>query len=474
MRRPRPLTLPYAATGPAPGGAPGRRATGALHNIAIHRDSKDARAPAWRGWRGFSLGAVLFAGALVTAQAQGQTLDVLHWWTSAGERRAVDQLVQQLDRRGIAWNDAVIPGGGGGGAMKVLNSRVLARDPPDVAQVIGRTLADWSDLGLVLPLDEVALRGRWRQVLLPVVLQTVTHRGRIVAAPLGVHRINSLFYNQRLWARFKLAPPRSWDELETAATTLRQAGIAPFAWSDEPWQIATVFETLLLSEGGPALYAELAATQRWQAWQDPRVRSALSRLRWLRTLNGDTAIEQRWTASARQVYLGEAGMLIMGDWAGGELTAWGAQAGRDYGCLPVPGTAGMHLYSIDTLAMLANRKKREAEQERMAEVLVSPAAQIAYNQAKGSVPVREDIDPAQLDDCGRDSWQTLRRPDSPLLPSIAHRMAADEATKDALADALHRFVKDLSVTPQRAQERLAAIVRSAARAPLPSPSPAPP
>jgi len=403
--------------------------------------------------------------ALWGAPARAQTLDVLHWWTSVGERRAVEQLVQQLDKRGIAWNDAAIPGGGGSGAMKVLNSRVLARDPPDVAQVIGRTLADWSDLGLVLPLDEVALRNRWGASLFPVVQRVITHRGRIVAAPLGVHRINGLLYNQRVWARLKLPVPKTWDEVEQTAATLRRAGIAPFAWSDEPWQIATVFETLLLSEGGPALYAELAATQRWQAWQDPRVAKALARLRWLRKLNGETAIEQRWTASTRQLYLGEAGMLIMGDWARGELSAWDAQAGRDYGCTVVPGTAGMHLYSIDTLAMLVGKRERKAEQERMAEVVVSPAAQLAYNQAKGSVPVRDDVDPAQLDECARDSWQTLKRSDSPQLPSIAHRMAADEATKDALADALHRFVKDPGITPERAQERLVALIRSAARSP---------
>jgi len=458
MRRLPALTVPYAALRARAGAAKDRVAALALHNIAIRRDSTGAL-------RGFALSLWLTCTAV---GAQGQTLDVLHWWTSAGERRAVEQLVLQLDKRGIAWRDAAIPGGGGGGAMKVLNSRVLARDPPDAAQVIGRTLADWSDLGLVLPLDEVAQRNRWSQSLFPLVQRVITHRGHIVAAPLGVHRINTLFFNQRVWAQLKLGAPKTWGDVEQAAAALRRAGIAPFAWSDEPWQIATVFETLLLSEGGPALYGELAATQRWQAWQDPRVAKALERLRWLRRLNGETAIEQRWTASARQLFTGDAGMLIMGDWVDGELVAWGAQAGRDYGCAPVPDTAGMHLYSIDTLAMLVGTKRREAEQERMAEVVVSPAAQLAYNQAKGSVPVRDDIDPAQLDECARDSWQTLKRDYSPLLPSIAHRMAADEATKDALADALHRFVKDPAITPARAQERLVALIRSAART-TPSP-----
>ena len=52
-----------------------------------------------------------------------------------------------------------------------------------------------------------------------------------------------------------------------------------------------------------------------------------------------------------------------------------------------------------------------------------------------------DIDPAQLDVCARDSWQTLARPGSALLPSIAHRMAAVESVREAMGDVLHRFIK---------------------------------
>ena len=67
-----------------------------------------------------------------------------------------------------------------------------------------------------------------------------------------------------------------------------------------------------------------------------------------------------------------AGMMIMGDWAKGELMAWGASPVRkDFGCAVVPGTEGMHLYSVDTLAMLVSARQREATQEKMAEVVVS-------------------------------------------------------------------------------------------------------
>ena len=426
-----------------------------LQNIAKRRLSTAAA----RRARVFA--ASILAGVICSAHAQ--PLNVLHWWTSDSERQAADRLVQQLGAQGVEWHDDAIPGGGGGAAIKVLTGRVLAGEAPDVAQVIGRTLTEWAGLGLVLPLDDVAQRGHWREKMFPVVLQTVTRGGKVMAAPLGVHRINTLLYNHHVWEQLRLPPPRTWHDIEAAAKTMRAHGVTPLAWSDEPWQIATVFETVLLSEGGPALYADLASAQKWSSWQDARVIAALKRLRWLRDLDDGASTEQAWTTSARQLQSGAAGMLIMGDWARGELEAWGEQPGLDFDCVPVPQTAGMHLYSIDTLAMLVGRSAHRPEQEHMAEILGQPATQMAYNQAKGSVPVRTDIDPSQLDVCARDSWQTLAKPGSPLLPSIAHRMAAVESTREAMGEVLHRFVKTRSVTPQQAQAQLLAIVRGAAQ-----------
>jgi glucose/mannose transport system substrate-binding protein len=431
-----------------------------LQNIARRRLSTAARRRV-RACAALILVAVVIPRMIPGAQAQ--PLNVLHWWTSDSERQAADRLVQQLAAQGVEWHDDAIPGGGGGAAIKVLTGRVLAGEAPDVAQVIGRTLTEWADLDLVLPLDAVAERGHWRQTMFPVVLQTISRRGKVMAAPLGVHRINTLLVNHHVLEQLRLAPPRTWADVDAAARAMRAHHITPLAWSDEPWQVATVFETVLLSEGGPALYAELASSQGWPAWQDARVVAALKRLRWLRDLDDEASTEQPWTASARQLQSGAAGMLIMGDWARGELEAWGEQPGLDFDCVPIPQTAGMHLYSIDTLAMLVGRNAHRAQQEKMAEVLAQPATQLAYNQAKGSVPARTDIDPSQLDVCARDSWQTLARPGSALLPSIAHRMAAVESVRDAIGAVLQRFVRVRGMTPQHAQAQLLAIVRGAAQ-----------
>jgi glucose/mannose transport system substrate-binding protein len=412
---------------------------------------------------GLVLSACLVWATALPGSGLAQSLDVLHWWTSASERQAADQLGNVLASVGVQWKDAAIPGGGGMAAVKVLKSRLLMGDPPDVAQLIGSSLPEWADRGLVLPLNATATRQKWSQILFPTVMDLVSYKGDVVAVPLGIHRINTLLFNRQLFARFALQPPRSWAEFELASRTFRAAGIQPLAWSDETWQIATVFESLLLGEAGPALYRQLVVQRNGLAWLDPRVKKALQRLRWLRSSSGGVPTERSWSDSARALLQGSAAMLVMGDWAKGELMAWGANPQTDFGCVVVPGTAGMHLYSVDTLAMLVNARHPLVLQEKMAEALTGTVAQLTYNRIKGSVPVLRDISAAaqrSMDICARDSWTTFATFPAGRVPSLAHRMAADEATKDAVAQTLWRYLVDPQMDAAQAQQRLASVIHA--------------
>ena len=405
----------------------------------------------------------LLLPALLSAQcastlAQPLPIDVLHWWTSAGERLAVEQLHAQLLLNGVRWKDVAIPGGGGMAAVKVLKSRVLMGSPPDAAQLIGTTLKDWDDLGLVMPLTAVASRQQWAQTVFPTILNLITYNGVVIAAPLGIHRINTILYNRHVFARLGLLPPTNWEEFAVVAQKLIVQGIKPLAWSDEAWQIATVFEAVLLGEVGSKRYRELIVNRQSSAWLSPDIDNALERIRWLRNISGEVPRERPWTESAREITSETAGMFIMGDWAKGELMAWGASPERDFGCVAVPGTQKMHLYSVDTLAMLRNPRKRTEAQAKLAEVITTVKSQNAYNRVKGSVPVRSDIDPASLDPCARDSWTTFAARDAALVPSLAHRMAADEATKDAVAQVLWRFLLNPQMQTKEAKRRLALAV----------------
>ncbi|HSC80294.1 MAG TPA: ABC transporter substrate-binding protein [Chitinolyticbacter sp.] len=395
-----------------------------------------------------------------TAMA-AQALDVLHWWTSLSERQAADTLARALgEDDDIVWRDAAIPGGAGLGAFKVLKSRVLSGHAPDVAQLIGPTLTDWGELGLLLELDDVAADEGWDDVLFPTIQALIRVRQHTLAVPVGLHRINTLYYRPQLLAEQGLRPPRNWAEFERVAAQLQRAGITPLAQSSEPWQVATLFEALLLSETGVAQYKQLLQRRRPDDWFDPRVHRALERLRSLKRWMVQPVAQRSWEVVARSFARGDAAMWIMGDWARGELVSMGLDVDHEFACIAVPGTQGVHLYSVDTFAMLAGNYGKQREQEAMARRLAGIPLQLAYNRVKGSVPVRRDIDPGVLDSCGRDSWRTFGRGSAVQAPSIVHRMATDEAMKDAIMAQVYRYFVDDQVAATEVQRRLATIVRA--------------
>lgn len=405
-------------------------------------------------------GALALCLCAAGVQAQSQQLQVLHWWKSVSERKAVELLASRLADDNVAWRDGGIAGGAGVGADIVLKSRVLAGDAPDAAQLNGVIIGEWAALGLLREFDAVAAAGKWDRLLLPTVWNVVQPRGQVVAAPLGIHRINTLFYNRKLLAQHQLAPPRNWDEFERAAAKLQQAGVVPLAQSSEPWQVAQLFETLLLSEAGPALYRELFVRKSAAAFADERVAHALHRLRRLKQWMTAPLQERAWNDTARQFADGGAAMMVMGDWMKGELNAWGLATDDAFGCAAVPGTADYYLYDIDTFAMLATNPAQRAAQEKFAQLAVSAAIQADYNQIKGSIPVLRNPDLAKMDGCARAAWRLFARGAAAQVPSLVHRMAADEVTKNAVIAEVHRYFVDDRVTAAEAQRRLAAVAQA--------------
>jgi glucose/mannose transport system substrate-binding protein len=99
-------------------------------------------------------------------------------------------------------------------------------------------------------------------------------------------------------------------------------------------------------------------------------------------------------------------------------------------------------------------------QEKLARLVVSPSVQVDYNALKGSVPVRRDADPARMDSCARASWTTFAQGAAVQAPSLVHRMATDEASRDAIIAEIHRYFLDDRATPAEAQRRLGVLFRT--------------
>jgi glucose/mannose transport system substrate-binding protein len=115
--------------------------------------------------------------------------------------------------------------------------------------------------------------------------------------------------------------------------------------------------------------------------------------------------------------------------------------------------------------MIAGDFSHAPAQRVLARICVSRGMQDAWSAAKGSASVRRDADPGRMDSAARASWTAFGRGAAAQAPSLVHRMATDESSKDAIIAELHRFYADVTVAPAGLAQRLAAIFRALRRAP---------
>ncbi len=144
---------------------------------------------------------------LLSLPVSASQVEVLHWWTSGGEAKAVEVLKSEWTEQGNQWNDFAVQGGGGKSAMTVLKSRALAANPPEAAHLKGFELREWAGLGFLRDLSPMAEHLGWYPQLPPMVRETLSQNGALMAVPTGIHRVNWLWLNRKIFERNKLTPP---------------------------------------------------------------------------------------------------------------------------------------------------------------------------------------------------------------------------------------------------------------------------
>lgn len=401
--------------------------------------------------------------SLIPFAAHAGEVEVLHWWTSGGEKRAADTLKQMVEAKGHTWKDFAVAGGGGEAAMTVLKTRAVSGNPPAAAQIKGPDIQEWGELGLLTDLNEVAKRQKWDELLPAQVVEIMQYDGDYVAVPVNVHRVNWLWINPVVFAKAGATPPTTLDEFFTAADKLKAAGFIAIAHGGQPWQDGTVFEDLAFAILGPADFRKAFVDQDEAVLTGDKMVEVFATLKKLHGYIDSNAAGRDWNAAAGLVINGKAGMQIMGDWAKSEWTAAGKVAGKDYTCLPFPGTQGSFAYNIDSLAMfkLADADNRKA-QEDLAEIVMGKEFQAIFNKNKGSIPVRQDMDMSSFDSCAQASMKDFKEAASNggLQPSLAHGMAASSYVQGAVFDVVTNFFNDADADPKKAAQQLAAAIQA--------------
>jgi glucose/mannose transport system substrate-binding protein len=402
--------------------------------------------------------AFLAATSALPCAAMAADLEVTHWWTSGGEAAAVKELAKAFDATGNKWVDGAIAGSGST-ARPIMISRITGGDPMGATQFNhGRQAEELVQAGLMRDLSDVAEKGKWKDVIKPVsLLDSCTFEGKIYCAPVNIHSWQWLWLSNAAFEKVGLPVPKDWNEFVAAGPKLREAGLQPLAVGGSAFQVNGLFDVLVISLGGTDLYNKVYKDKDEEVAAGPEMAKIFAAADDARKLAKGSNV-QDWNQATNLVITGKAGGQIMGDWAQGEFQQAGQTAGKEYSCLPGLGlnqtltTGGDAIY----FPLLEDEEKSKA-QEVLAETIVDPKVQVAFNLKKGSVPIRSDVDLSAANDCMKKGIEIISG--GGVAISTDQLVSAD--TQKQKEDLMSEFFANASITPEAAQKRFADIIGSA-------------
>jgi len=358
------------------------------------------------------LGTALTAASTVSAIE----LEVTHWWTSGGEAAAVGKFADAWNATGNTWVDGAIAGSGGT-ARPIIISRIIGGDPMAATQLNhGRQAEELIEAGLLLDLTDVAEAGDWANIVNPSsLLDACTLDGKIYCVPVNIHSAQWIWLSHAAYESAGLDVPTDWNEFTASADALQEAGTLPLAMGQQGWQQSIAFGAITLAVAGQDAWNGVNIDKNADVARGPEYTAAFEAVVAARDLAAGSNV-QDWNMATNMVITGAAGAQIMGDWAQGEFSVAEQVEGEDYSCLPGLGLNPVIDTGGDAFYFPVNDDPEiTAAQKELAALLISPEVQVSFNLAKGSLPVRGDIDMSTANGCMQKGLEILA--DGGVLPS---------------------------------------------------------
>ncbi|ABC92464.1 probable sugar ABC transporter, substrate-binding protein [Rhizobium etli CFN 42] len=385
---------------------------------------------------------VMLAGLGAAQAADVKEVQMLHWWTSGGEAAALNVLKQDLSKEGFAWKDVPVAGGGGDAAMTALKAMVAAGTYPTASQMLGYTVLDYAQAGVMGDLTETAKKEGWDKSV-PAALQKFSvYDGKWVAAPVNVHSVNWLWINKAVMDKIGGSQPKTFDDLIALLDKAKAAGVIPLALGGQNWQEATMFDSIVLSTGGPEFYKKAFNDLDEEALKSDTMKKSFDNLAKIVKYVDPNFSGRDWNLATAMVIKGDALVQVMGDWAKGEFVAAKKTPDKDFLCYRFPGTEGSVIYNSDMFGMFNVPDDRKAAQVALATATLSKSFQSAFNVVKGSVPARTDVPDTDFDACGKKGIADLKAANEggTLFGSLAQGYGAPPAIANAYKDVVSKFV----------------------------------
>jgi glucose/mannose transport system substrate-binding protein len=406
-----------------------------------------------------TIGSMLLAGTALAgaSMANATDLEVMHWWTSGGEAAAVAEFAKAFDATGNTWVDAAIAGGEN--ARAVMVSRLTGGDPMGAFQFNhGRQAEELIEAGLLRDITDIAEAEGWLDLVNPsTLLDACTVDGRVYCAPVNIHSWQWLWVSHSAFADAGVDVPSNWAEFAAASDALDGAGKIPLAMGQQGWQQSGAFNVMMASLLPSEIFLGVYGDKDTEIAGSADVATVFEAAAAAREMAAKSTV-QNWNDATNLVITGQAGGQIMGDWAQGEFAVAGSVAGEDYSCLPGLGTNPRLSTGGDAFYFpVLDDADLAAAQAELAALLLKPATQVSFNLAKGSLPVRGDIDLSAANDCMQKGLALLDA--GALLPDV--NMLATPDTVNQINTLFTEFFADSSISAADAQAQFVDIIADA-------------
>jgi ABC-type glycerol-3-phosphate transport system substrate-binding protein len=299
-------------------------------------------------------------------------------------------------------------------------------------------------------------------VLYPLAKQINKTSNGYVSMPLVLHRLNWLWVNHRLLKQLDMSVPQDWDDMLSTMEAAKNAGVNPLAIGARPWQIAQLFESIVIGTGGSEFYKATLVALNPKQIDSPQMHHVLKQFRRLSEVTEQPLPDISWDQATSQLAQDQALFQIGGDWILGELLSQKVRVPEHIGCYPAPPADGSYLYNMDSLIFLKSKNFGQPEVDRVARVLADKHFQADFNKVKGSIPVRTDIDLQDFNPCQKKSFNdfSVARQHALAIPSMTDSMAINPVAQQAINSEIYRFYRDTQFKEDDFIKRIIAIAES--------------
>ena len=401
-----------------------------------------------------SLLATLVVGLGVASPALAQKAEVIHWWTSGGESAALKQLADAYNKAGGQWVDNAIAGGDNARAAAL--NRIAGGNPPTASQFnTSKQYHELIEAGLLSDVDEVAAKEGWEQWMPIPIKNVIKVKGHFYAVPVNIHSAAWFWYSKAVLAKAGVSEPKTEAEFWTALDKIKASGQIGFAQSGTTSYERATFSAILLHMGGRDLYMKFYGDKDVNAVKSADFRTVLEKFKKLRSYADAGVAGRSWNDTTALLVTDKAGFQTVGDWAKGEFIAAGKTAGKEYGCFAGWGPKAPYMISGDVFVLpKTSNKEAISAQQLMARVVTSPATPVAFNNKKGSIPIRPDVDASGMDICAQAGVMALKDA-SRQTPDPSMLMTPDVFGK--VADVITKFW-NTDMKSEEAQSQLVAVL----------------